>query len=405
VEAAHVDPGNDFDRVVESVGRDSFLRNHWGQGFLHLAGPPSRFSELLSWSELSAILGARGLNLDRVRMYVDGKALPREQFMVTGRIRPYLSAGSVLNRLGEGAMLIVDSIEEHAPQVRRLASAFEDALRSDTVVNLYAAWRSDKGFDLHWDRQDTFILQVCGSKRWQVFEPTRLHPLGDDLSKPLRPSRPPVWDGLLQQGEALYLPRGWWHVALPVDEPTLHLTVTVVPAAGPDFLAWLVERLKRHELVRANLPAAATRGDKSAYLSALRAIVTDEWHDDLLEEFLAHWESSIPPRQEFGLPGAPLLSQLPIDQASMVRLASDRRLAVIGRAADALQLRANGADWQCPLSYEAALMLLNPQGVGVAALMAALPGSADPRSFLTFLAGLQLGGVLQVVQDGGPVHC
>ena len=50
---------------------------------------------------------------------------------------------------------------------------------------------------------------------------------------------------LLEAGDLLYIPRGWWHVAMPLDEPTLHLTVGVNNLTGADFLRWFADRLRR----------------------------------------------------------------------------------------------------------------------------------------------------------------
>src|SRR5258706_849533 len=43
---------------------------------------------------------------------------------------------------------------------------------------------------------------------------------------------------------------GWWHVARPLDEASLHLTLGVTPPKGDQFLKWLVHELKVHEAVR-----------------------------------------------------------------------------------------------------------------------------------------------------------
>ena len=54
----------------------------------------------------------------------------------------------------------------------------------------------------------------------------------------------------------LYIPRGWWQtVALPLDEPTLHLNVGVHKRTGGDLARWLAERLSRREVLPAR-PAA-----------------------------------------------------------------------------------------------------------------------------------------------------
>ena len=51
-------------------------------------------------------------------------------------------------RLADGATLIVDQVDELAARVGDLAADFEDVLRTLTSVNLYAGWRTQKGFDL-----------------------------------------------------------------------------------------------------------------------------------------------------------------------------------------------------------------------------------------------------------------
>jgi len=53
---------------------------------------------------------------------------------------------------------------------------------------MYAGWRTNNGFDLHFDDHDTMILQVFGRKRWQVFNPTRLHPFKKDAEEAVKPT-------------------------------------------------------------------------------------------------------------------------------------------------------------------------------------------------------------------------
>jgi ribosomal protein L16 Arg81 hydroxylase len=391
-------PPHPFDAVLGGLARETFLREQWGRAFMHLPGPTGRFSDLLSWEELSEILASRAVKLEKVRMYRDGASLPRERFIVSGHLGEQLSAGSVRSQMAEGATLIIDSVEDYAPTVRELARGFEDVLRSDTVVNLYVASGREKGFDLHWDRQDTFILQVCGTKDWQVFPPTRMHPLADDVAVAKRPIGEPVWAGRLQEGEALYLPRGWWHVALPTGEPTMHLTVTVVPSAGPDFLDWFVRQLKRHPIVRANLPIWGTREARVAHSRALRDLVGQVWDDDLMEQFLAQWDADIFPLQDFDLPARAASVGPALDAQSVVRLLSSRRLAVSGRDDRVIRFHANGVDWECAVSYEPALQLLKKEGVLIGDLLIAIGADGGANGFLAFLMTLQMGGVIRVMQ-------
>src|SRR4029079_6334022 len=111
-----------------------------------------------------------------------------------------------------------------------------------------------------------------------------------------------VFDAVLEDGDALYLPRGWWHVATPLNEPSLHLAVAIVPANGVDLLRWATERLKRHADVRMNLPHLASVDEGRSYERRLRYLVVADWTDDVVERFLTEWQSQIPMRTSVQLP-------------------------------------------------------------------------------------------------------
>ena len=223
-----------FDGVIVPLRRQVFLSDFWSKSFLHLPGPKGRFASLLPWTELSSI--TERVEPSRLTLFRDGKRVDSSQFVSIRRGSGTLNSADMMNCLAKGATLIINSVDELLPALRELVEDFEEVLRTRTTVNIYAGWRTQKGFDLHWDSQDTMILQVSGRKHWKVYAPTRLHPLHPDLEETPRPAGEPVWDGILEDGDVLSLPRGWWHVAIPLNEPSLHLTVTVLPPKGADFL-------------------------------------------------------------------------------------------------------------------------------------------------------------------------
>jgi ribosomal protein L16 Arg81 hydroxylase len=125
-------------------------------------------------------------------------------------------------------------------------------------VNLYDGWRCDNGFNVHWDDQDNLILQVAGRKHWKVWNQTRHYPFKEDVvDTSVPPTGEPAWDGILEAGGLLSIPRGAWHVAYPLDEPSPHLTVTIKNHTGIDLPRWLAEQLKSSEAARMAIPLMA----------------------------------------------------------------------------------------------------------------------------------------------------
>lgn len=46
-------------------------------------------------------------------------------------------------------------------------------------------------------------------------------------------------DVILEAGDILYIPRGWWHDPLPLDEETFHLAVATFAPTGFEYMRWL----------------------------------------------------------------------------------------------------------------------------------------------------------------------
>lgn len=386
-----------FDLVISPLSRESFVSESWGKSFLRLVGYKGKFESLFSWEELNAILKHHRLPPSQLKLFRDGQQIDPNLFLGTIKGEPRLNPGVLINHLAEGATLILDNIDELAPTLGQLSEAFEEVLRSRTYVNLYASWRTQKGFDLHWDAQDTAILQLSGRKHWKVYPPTRLHPLKEDVEAPLVPTGDPAWDGILEDGEMLHLPRGWWHVAFPLDEPSLHLTVTMVPANGMNLLNWSIKQLKRNPEVRMNVPQLANDSARKAYVERLRELLMELWTDDVLERFLPEWEAAIPLRPRICLPRGPKEARAPISMETNVRLASSRRIGFVTPAENGfVSFVAGGFKGECSTDLVPALKLLSgtvPHSIRE--LCAQLPNQNDISKLMILITALEMKGAVQ----------
>jgi hypothetical protein len=294
--------------VLVPASAEEFLQNQLGKTYRHFPGHAGKFAALLTWPDLNHILSCSQLDAPRLRLMRDGKPIPPESFIShhesrrrssfrMTRVRPT----ELTRHLQEGATLVLDAIDEIHEPIAELAANLEMVLRARIQVNLYASWRTSPGFDVHWDGHDVFILQVSGRKHWKVYPMTREYPLPDD-PKTEDPPQNPLWERMLQDGDLLYIPRGWWHVAIPVDEPTLHLTVGLHHATGLDFALWYADRLRGNTAVRQDLPRLATTVEREAHLKRIRDAWDQAWHPGLLEEYFAHLDTRAYFRLSFGLP-------------------------------------------------------------------------------------------------------
>src|SRR5919107_1676084 len=277
--------------ILEPCAPGEFLDSTWGVNFLHVRGRAGRFAHMMPWGRLSEIVSRQRLDFPRLRLARDGKSLPVSSYLrhqTGGRQKttiPRLKGAGFTRHLREGATLVLDAVDELSGPVEELAKGLELLFRERVQANLYAGWQTSRGFDLHWDDHDVFILQVAGRKRWSVYGETRRAPLVNDVVKAERPAGEPVWTETLEDGDLLYIPRGWWHVAEPLAEPTLHLTVGIHNRTGLDLLRWLSERVRASEAFRRDLPRLAPARERAAHHARLREELLAAWDDSAVERF------------------------------------------------------------------------------------------------------------------------
>jgi JmjC domain len=406
-------------KLLEPCLPQEFFGSSWGQTYKHVRGPRGRFSHLLPWERLNEILKRHRLDFPRLRLTRDGKSLPASTYLrhtrsgrqsatastSIARLRPV----ELMAELRSGATLVLDAVDELYEPLEELAAGLERAFQERVQINSYAGWRTSRGFDLHWDDHDVFILQVAGRKRWSLYGMTRPHPVMGDAKSAHKPVGEALWDETLEDGDLLYIPRGWWHVAFPLNEPTLHLTVGIHNRNGLDLLKWLEERLRESETFRRDLPRFASRSEQQEHVARLRADLLAEWSEDVLERFFAHCDAEAQARPALSLPWGATPESLPPASDVRVRLTAPRRLELESDAAGEQQ----GADGIVEFSClgkrwrfaRAALAVLVPLNTGrvysVSQLCEAARGTLAEPTVRTFLGELIRHGLVAIVSEEG----
>ncbi|HLL73105.1 MAG TPA: cupin domain-containing protein [Pyrinomonadaceae bacterium] len=322
---------NGLSRLLEPHTAEEFLASSWGQTYRHIPGRRGKFAHLLPWDRLNDILRQHRLDFPRLRLMREGRALPVNSYLrhtTAARNKqpiPRLQPVKFTGQLRAGATLVLDAVDELHEPLEELAAELERLFRERIQINSYAGWHTSRGFDLHWDDHDVFILQVTGRKRWSVYGQTRPHPLAGDTDNP-KPENAPLWEATLEDGDLLYIPRGWWHVAEPLEEPTLHLTVGIHKRTGLDLLTWLTGRLRESEIVRRDLPRFASPVERAAHMRRLREELLAAWDDEPLERYFDELDAMAEPRARLNLPWGATADAVPSGDGARVRLLAPRPL-------------------------------------------------------------------------------
>jgi hypothetical protein len=295
-----------FAELIAPRGAEDFLGAVWGRDMEIFRGIRGRFGHLLPWPALNEILHHSRFEPPRLRLAKAGEMIPADRY--SSRLspdQPYfrIRQDDMARQLNDGATLVLNSIDELYAPIDDLAADLERVLRERVQVNCYASFGPQRAFGTHWDDHEVLVFQVHGRKRWRVFGPTRIHPARRDVEQPRPPDGEPLAEFILDEGDLLHIPRGWWHDVTAVDEPSLHLTAGVTPAMGADLLAWATDQLLRCELIRQNLPVHASVDDQQRYVGRLtEALVRELDAAQTITRFRASRDALAPARSHFCLP-------------------------------------------------------------------------------------------------------
>jgi len=306
--------------LLAPVSVDEFLANYWLQQHLFCRGARDRFAHLLSWTTLNEILNHHWRETYRFRLACQGRDLTVSSYADPDGFTPRIRVGDVTDHLRRGATLSFDAIDELHEPLSRLAGEFETFFRGGTKINIYAGWRSLHGLDLHRDNQEIFILHMDGRKRWLLYGDSVEGIDRTTLSTASVPPAGPILDEVLHPGDLLYIPRGCYHVAVPMNEPALHLTLGVKNPRGIDIALWLIERFRARPVAGQDIPFLGSTEERSRFSEEVRRALLEGLDADLVEQYFIETGSNLKPRPSFGLPWSATPEGLPPDDDLLLTL-------------------------------------------------------------------------------------
>src|SRR5436190_2960912 len=183
-----------------------------------------------AWSDIDHLLSIIEPRAPMMRMFNHG-LLPEQaytqEFVERGRSRRRLNKAKFYDYMANGATLQINWLEEHSVAAKRLCLEVARFAGAQTSGNAYMSFAGDGSFGQHWDTHDVFVIQMIGRKRWRLFSPTFPLPLTyqtNDRSGHACPAEPAL-ELNMEEGDVMYVPRGWWHHVIPLQLGSFHLSV------------------------------------------------------------------------------------------------------------------------------------------------------------------------------------
>jgi len=226
------------------ISKDKFT-----QDFLYKK--PNLFKSCLSefnsinWSYINEVYGRANVASENFKL-MNGYEVEKSEY-----IEPYANVGIIEHRiikpvlyeyLRQGATLVHNRIKNE-PKIDEISRYIANFSNAQTIVSGYSAFSSKSSYKSHWDTRDVFAVQLLGKKRWILKKPNFELPLYMHQTKYFPDIKEPseiYMDVILEPGDILYIPRGWWHNPIPLDGETFHLAIGTFAPTGFEYFNWLI---------------------------------------------------------------------------------------------------------------------------------------------------------------------
>jgi ribosomal protein L16 Arg81 hydroxylase len=153
--------------------------------------------------------------------------LPERKELKTGK----LTFSEALHGFAAGRTVLVRHSEQNSEALAEIADDFKQHLGGEVDIQLYFTPTGEEGFNWHYDAEDVIVIQSFGAKEFYLLKNTvteRPYPKNADQSEDFKKEKmAPEIRCLLQAGDWLYIPAGYWHKAKAVSD-SFHLSVGVM---------------------------------------------------------------------------------------------------------------------------------------------------------------------------------
>ncbi len=227
------DPKNIF--LPKHFTKLPYSRPHGANELLHL----------LDWKAIEKIFEEKKSVL---RIVQDGRV-----------IKDYvdLSFTEAIKHHEQGHTLLLRYAEKSSPDLMDLARDFEASFHTPVDIQLYCTPEGHNAFGWHYDVEEVFIIQTKGSKTYSI-RPNTVHPLPliSSIPKDLNYEKEKTEIEIkvtLEEGDFLYIPSGWWHIARTQKE-SMHISIGLMPSSAVNLAEFLPKHLAKLPFWRTRMP-------------------------------------------------------------------------------------------------------------------------------------------------------
>jgi hypothetical protein len=212
------------------------------QAALHVPGGAQK-NPLLSvdwWPHIATLLDNHDVGPFEFDVIQSGNAIPA-QALLDAKSRPSVDAiGKALN---QGATLRVYGVSRFESHCASQLQLLRHVLKREAFVNLYLTPAQSPGLKVHYDLEDSIVVQVKGEKHWKLYGPNA----GPRYPTELPPGQlvcrgEPTQLVHMRAGDVLFVPSGMPHTVETQHSSSQHVTFGVQVSRPVNLLSALLDQ-------------------------------------------------------------------------------------------------------------------------------------------------------------------
>ncbi|WP_040495546.1 JmjC domain-containing protein, partial [Fulvivirga imtechensis] len=228
------------DHLSDFFGGDYFTKNYWTRQPLLLTDKKWELNSLISITEIDRLITESRFTDKDIRLGKDGSTIPAYEYLDYVKGEGVVNPAKILHQYRNGASIILNRLNNHNYALAELCRLFDKKMKilKECYTNIYITPPNSYSFPPHYDEQDVVVLQIEGEKQWKVFNPIVENPLEEQMYQDVAKTdyaSDQVMNVTLAKDDILYVPRGFVHEVNTTDEPSIHITLTIIPYTWYDI--------------------------------------------------------------------------------------------------------------------------------------------------------------------------
>lgn len=269
-----------FQGLIDPIESEDFFHRYWEQEHVHIKrASPTYYKDLLRVESLDDALSGHAIRTSDIRFARESRVILGDVAGFRGNrtLDGIVDPRAALKSFNQGWTLVFQQIQRWHPPANHLCADIFDFINHSAQCNVYLAPPNSYGFGPHFDTHDVVILQFHGRKKWKLYSQQAELPLPDHAK-----STSAIADDdecielVLEQGDALYIPRGRVHDADSLDDVSGHITLGLLSFTWHDLISDILRRVTSNNVeFRKSLPPGFFNGDGMPALKGkVRELVT-----------------------------------------------------------------------------------------------------------------------------------